>query len=463
MLLVLGAAIAMMDGLTRAPNTDWEMMASEPLQYEPYVGAFVFAGVALMLMFGAAYRLGTSYREALLLWFVFCTASYTKDFAYLRLPGTPLFVTDVVLLLLVLSVWRRFWLEPRYLKLCLICFWIVGAIACARGFLSGHEPAIVVRDFALVIYSFYFLVGLYLFDSWISIQRLLFWFVAGAAMSCINGLAWFVVAPDQRRLILYGVYISLALVGILAALMSRSIPGAIGVGVLALLTIGLTLANARSLFAATGMAVGLILLTGTYFRRKLLLRRVLKTAGILIILAAAMVWLLLQTSSGKQFVDRAAEELISGLVYTSEDANMQFRMLAWAEAVARFLQDPWLGEGFGVAFTFSLADTDPRPHNTFLTVLYKMGIAGAMPLLGLLGYVFLRGIRGVRAHAENRHTALLYALIIAQLVFCTYGIFNLLLESPFLASLFWISMGLGLRMVRILDAQQGQVRVSDDG
>jgi len=48
------------------------------------------------------------------------------------------------------------------------------------------------------------------------------------------------------------------------------------------------------------------------------------------------------------------------------------------EALCRI---PLAGEGFGVPFIFDrlFLENDPRPHNTFFTVLYKMGLAGFLP------------------------------------------------------------------------------------
>src|SRR5256885_13283684 len=45
------------------------------------------------------------------------------------------------------------------------------------------------------------LVGYHLFRSWLSIKRVAVWFFLGTSLSALNGLAWFVVAPEQRRFI----------------------------------------------------------------------------------------------------------------------------------------------------------------------------------------------------------------------------------------------------------------------
>jgi O-antigen ligase len=168
-------------------------------------------------------------------------------------------------------------------------------------------------------------------------------------------------------------------------------------------------------------------------------------------------FLFLHTKTGREFVERSTDELASGVLNPGEDANWQFRLSAWKEAWRRFEEYPLAGEGFGVPFVFDLEHYDhfdPRAHNTFLTVLYKMGLTGLLPVLALLSFFFWVTLRAVHGNLRNRLVAFLQIVILGQLAFCVYGTANLVLESPFLASLFWTAMGLGLRMVRMLDFER---------
>lgn len=449
-LLVCGGIISIADGFTRAPNTTWEMETLNPLQYQPYIGAFVFAAVSLVLMeaYGLSYKLPR--REVIVLWFIFCTASYTKDFAYLRIPGTPIFVTDMLLVLCIVSAWRQLWRVPPILAVGLISFWTVGIIACVHGLWEGRSGILILRDCTLVGYSLYLLVGLDVFRTWESVRRALFWFLAGTVMSCFNGLAWFVAAPAQRRVILYGVYTCLAFVGSMTAMVDWRNRQMIRWPVFLLLYLGLILSNMRTLFLGVGVGLVLIVLGGRYVYRCYPLRPLARWMAVLLLGSVVVLLASQKSAAGKQFLDRVAAEQSSGLFHASQDTNVHFRLLAWDEAFRRFLQSPLMGEGFGAPFIFSLADTDLRPHNTYLTVLYKMGITGIISLLGLLFYLFQSGIRALAQRPRSTCANLLFAVLVVQFVFCTYGLANLLLESPFLASVFWIGMALNIRMARLL-------------
>jgi len=180
----------------------------------------------------------------------------------------------------------------------------------------------------------------------------------------------------------------------------------------------------------------------------------LVASTVLVTLAA---FLFLHAKTGREFAERSTDELASGVLNSGEDANWQFRLSAWKEAWRRFEEYPLAGEGFGVPFVFDLEHYDhfdPRAHNTFLTVLYKMGLTGFLPVLALLSFFFWVTLRAVHGNLRNRLVAFLQIVFFGQLAFCIYGMANLVLESPFLASLFWTAMGLGLRMVRMLDFER---------
>jgi O-antigen ligase len=158
--------------------------------------------------------------------------------------------------------------------------------------------------------------------------------------------------------------------------------------------------------------------------------------------------------AGQDFASRAESDLVSGILHSSEDDYWQFRLSAWREAWKRFGESPLAGEGFGVPFTFDIWDNDPRPHNTFLTVLYKMGLIGFLPLIAFLGYFFWASMRAVRRNLKYQRVVFLQIVVLAQCAFCLFGAANLMIESPYLASLLWVSFGVGLRMIRMLDVER---------
>ena len=460
LIVVLGAAIAIADGLTRVPILEREATWNEPFDYEPYFGAFLLAGITFPLMVAYSRKAKIRLTEGLFLWFVLCTTAYTRDFSYLRWPGAPVFVTDVILLLLLLSSYiPRRCNHPRNpftVNFFLASFVAAGILSAVIGFWKHREVILILRDSMLVAYVLFLFVARNLLKTWHSIKRAAVWFVAGTALATLNGLGWFIAVPKERRLIWYGIYILISLAGILLAIANRLIRPVVGWALAGLLSIGLLLANARSLFVSLGIMLLLGLLLGRMAFNKSRYARLIATVITAAAFAAFVSLLFFCTPVGRGFITRSVQGLESGVLHSETDVYWQYRLLAWKEAWSRFKKAPLTGEGFGVPFVFDLADVDVRPHNTFLTLLYKMGLIGFSPLLALLVCFFWHGFRAVRRNLDNRRVSWLQIMLLAQMAFCLYGSANLLLESPFLASLFWVAIGLTLRMIRILDGERQQ-------
>lgn len=445
-LVVSGIAIALIDGLTRPANTTWEEIPQDPFDYQTSWAAVLLAALSFVIIFALKEWLTASKIELLLVWFVFNTAAYSKDFAYLKIPQLPIYVTDVVLLALLVAMWRKIWVDRRSLVF-IAPFVAWGAFTALRSFLEGNDTKLILRDSAIIVYPLFAIAIFALIRTWEAIRCVMLLAVLGAVSSSVAGLGWFIAHPEQRRFILQGIFVFVALVGVLTARFNRLIEK--GAGALAsILAAGVFLTNARTLYveAAALPVIGLAV------RGKLSsvsAAPIFKRVALGALLCLVTLGTVASTDSGSKFVNRAVTELASGALNSEDDGNAVFRYAAWAEALKRFSEHPLIGEGFGIPFTFEYSDSDPRPHNTYLTVLYKLGLVGAAAFLGLLITFFLSAIVTFRRSVEPQRFYL-YVIIMIQIAFCMFGGLNLLLESPFTASFFWINMGLGCRAVALL-------------
>lgn len=452
-ILAVGFVIVVADGLTRPLVLEEDWIVMEAMTYEPNHAAFVFALVMLPLML--AYQAATriSKKEAALLWFVMCTVAYAKDFSYMGVPCLPIFITDIVLLGLVLALSGSLRKGMRALgwapRLALVWLFTSGAICAGRGFLSGQDPILVLRDFAIVVYATFLLVSFLIVSSWDRVKRIFLFFTFGALFSTVNGLAWLLMQPGQRRYISYGPYVLAAWLGTSALATGRLIRPALGWLLSSALAVGVLLANARTVYVSLALIVAIMVLVGPSARLRIS-RRTLRLGVGMIAAAFVLLWLVMQSAAGMQLVNTTMIQLESGTLNYADDPDAEFRFLAWLEAGQRFLEHPVIGEGFGVPFLFERTSYDVRPHNTFLTVLYKMGLLGFLPLAVLLTGFHWKGWRVLRSSRGHPGAMLLYVVLLAQLAASLFGFLNLMLESPFLASIFWLMLGVGLRIIDLL-------------
>ena len=450
-LLIFGTIIVMSDGFSRDAAPDEGTVAALPaLQYEAFWGAYVFALVSFPLCYFYARKTGATRGQAVLFWFIVDTVAYSKDFAYIRVPGLPLFVTDIVLAVFLWILWRRmgrrFLLLDRWWSRLILAFIAVGAISVWRGMASHQEPTLVLRDAAIVVYSLFAYVGFHMFTNWDAVRRVFVAMAVGSIFATLSGLAWFLAQPDQRRFIPYGVFVLASLVGMIVLTINGKIRPSLGWTLSAILLVGVLLINARTIFVGLAFGVFVMAVVSSSGKLRVSARSLRLLAGITVALLLVL-WAASQTKAGSAIVERAGTELVSGTLNYSEDPNATFRLVAWFEAFQRFSANPALGEAYGIPFTFEFDAGDARPHNTYLTVLYKMGVFGLAPLLLLLAGFHWKGWKNLRRLGSTSEAPVLYALLLGQLLMSIFGILNLLLESPFLASIFWLTVGIGLRMM----------------
>jgi O-antigen ligase len=452
-ILLVGSVVSIADGFTRPLELEEDWETTDAMTYAPNQVAFVFGLAMLPLMMIYRKSAGISRKEALLLWFVMCTVAYTKDFAYMGVPGAPIFVTDAVLgglgLALLGSLRSGLRALGRTPRLAITWLFVSGAICAGRGLLSGQDKTLVLRDSAIVVYSMFLLVSFLVVSSWPAVKRIFLFFALGALFSALSALAWWAMQPGQRRYIPYGAYVLTALLGTFVLTTSRSIRPVLGWSLSGLLAVGVLLANARTIYVAMGVMLLIMVLVGRIAKLQVTKGSLLRSAGVIIV-CIVLVWAVMQAKTGADLVDTTATELASGTVYYEDDANAGFRFLAWLEATDRFAQNPLLGEGFGVPFSFELTWFDVRPHNTFLTVLYKMGLVGFLPMIILMVGVQWKGWSSLRSFQQRSGSSVLYVLLLAQLAISVFGFLNLLLESPFMASIFWVILGVQIRVVSLL-------------
>jgi O-antigen ligase len=456
-IMVLGALITVADGLTR-PALDPNGALLPPFDYEPQHGAFLLAVVTLPLMFAYAKKARVPLAEGLFLWFTFCTVTYMRDFAYLRLPGVPFFVTEAALVAILLSIYvlpgPHYSHNPLAINLFFGFLITAGVVSTLRGFSGHRESILVLRDSAMTAYALFLAAGYHLFRSWLSIKRWALWFLLGTALSVLNGLSWFLRAPEQWRFIFPGIYVLASLIIVLVMFSNHIILPIVGWIFVGVFSLGLLLANARSLFVSLAVVFVMVLLVPKFLRGKSRLVSSVVTLIVAAVLSCSLAFGLFRERVGRDFTIRVANDLASGVLHSGEDPYWQFRLLAWKEAWKRFEEYPPAGEGFGIPFAFEIWDNDARPHNTFLTVLYKMGLLGGIPLFAFLGYFFWRVYAALRRHHRKGRVLFLQVGCAVQVCFCLYGMANLALESPHLASIFWAAMGVDLRMIRMLDLEQ---------
>jgi O-antigen ligase len=465
LIAVIGGVLTFSHGISKKFNDEWEYTQVESLTYEPAAMAIVFAIVMLPLVFGFARAEAAGTAEAWVLWYMLCVAAYGKDFSYLHIPGIPLYCTDYLLLFLLIGTFifprLRVPHPLRMPTLGVLLLLGTGGIAALRGLAGGEDKILIARDYAMVAYSLFALIAATMFRSWAQIKRLMLMLVLGSVLLGINGFGWLLNAPGQRRYVLYANLLPGAFVWILTLTMNKTVPRLHGWLATAALGVALFVANTRAEYVGVMVALaGLVFLGPSPKHGSLVMR--LKAVAAVVAICLALLVAVMQTDAGGKLVTRIVADSVSAVVDPGGDPTAQFRFLAWAEAVTRFLRQPLLGEGYGIAFKFGYWDqVDSRAHNTFLTVLYKSGMVGFLPLAFFLAHLYWRGLRASRTGEQPREAGMMTALVLSTVAVLMTGMFTLVFESPFVAGPLWVMLGAVYAGVKLLrrSPQQAEAAV----
>jgi len=442
---------------------------------------------------------GTTFAGTALLFLLAGLALLDRPFGVIGVPGVPLYITEIVLVLCVgellvrrdpmAGFTRGRWLAP----LMVLAFLAWGAIRLVT---SLHYPILdVVRDSALAYYALFALIAYALGN----VDRR---FTPAGLLEVYGRFVPYMIAIAPFRLIIstipslktlppiipgsdvpllgghrpgnLGVQVAIAVV-YLASTGRRDRATVAGI-VTGVLTILLVATQSRGGFLAAMAVIGLAMLL---WGRRLRFRWA-AAAGVLLALMIVAWGLNLSVSSGQRNFSPTqlfanAESLVNSSPTSSSQLSdtENFRSILWTRVLAATVRTDQLenGWGFGPNLGSSFLPTHEdkalrNPHNSHLTVLVRLGIVGALIwvvlLLSWFGGVLrlarpTRRVLGTRIDAVTRLALISGAAVAGMLV---NAFFDPTFETPMAAVWLWSGIGIGIGAV--LRSRSGEV-VEVDG
>jgi O-Antigen ligase len=409
---------------------------------------------------------------------------FDKAFAYIHIPGTPLYVGEVVLIVGGLGVlsatgYLRIPLRNEPVLAILTAWFLWGFIR----FLPGLQAYSIwaVRDFALCYYCLfaYFVAATLarapdLLDTWLAqLSRVSPWLLAWLPFALV-------LAPKLHApMVPFSGGVSIVThepgnAGIAALIVlgymwlfpgSRSARSRAVLSVVAIVTIALAATQNRAslLGVAAGAAAGIAFLPG---RERL--RLIVRAVAVAIVGLGLAIGLSLQApaSGGPQSQARAfsAAQLVDntlsiatgagagGLGGTVAGRDQLWSLIFHQQLVEGRLFD---GLGFGANLPYLVGDTEVTngpnplrsPHNSHDDVLARMGLIGFSLWIALwLGWYWqlVTGCRRLtrRGLHARRQTAVLCIMVVSAILVTSY--FSPQMEGAQIAALQWTAFGIGI-------------------
>lgn len=405
--------------------------------------------------------------------------AFDKAFAYLRLPGTPLYVGDLVLLLGLVAVLAgtgqlRVVVRDEPILALLGVFVLWGFVRFLPGLPRYGIDA--VRDAALWCYGLYAFVIVAVFarapgvlDRMVAGLRrstpwLLVWLPVAVLLQPLADLAPDVPGSTTSVLARKPGNAALAALVVLCCLWlfpDRRLARRRGIWTgMALLTIALAATQNRGglLGAGVGLVAALLFLPDRW-------RLVAKgSAALAVVLALTVLMpftLPVEGIQGRAFSSTQLLSNVASLGGADEPGNLggtvAGRQVLWTRVYHKQVRDGLLipGSGFGPNLALQVGvrdqgtDKTRNPHNSHLDVLARMGVVGLLLWIALWVGWYWRLVTGCRRLRRlglgPRHRLAASCVAVASAVLVS-SFFDPQLEGPQVAVLLWVVFGAGVAL-----------------
>ena len=406
---------------------------------------------------------------------------FDKAFAYIRLPGTPLYIGEMFLVLGTLAIlgatgYLRLPLSEEPVLAVLAVFFAWGLIR----FLPGYRAygVVAVRDFALVYYCLFAFLAVAamarspdLMDRWIArlarfVPFLLPWLVAALILQ--SAVKHAPNVPGSTVSVLTHGPGNCAIAALIALGSLWLFPGTHTArgralwSILALVVLALSATQNRGglVGAAAGIAVGL-----AFFRPAARLRLIARAVVVTVAGLALAATLSLQLSTGGgQGRAFSASQLITSVTSignsqesTSLGGTVAGRETLWTLIYRKQVADGRLldGYGFGLNLAYAVGDTevtngpDPlrSPHNSHFDVLARTGLLGLSLWVAIwLGWYWrlIMGCRRLARRGQHTRRQVAVLCLAVNTAILVSAFFAPPLEGAQVAVVLWTAFGVGV-------------------
>jgi hypothetical protein len=376
----------------------------------------------------------------------------SREFAHFGVPlGTELtlYITEAVLGVLLIHIIRSVLLDKSssflnnpYLGR-LGIYWVFGVVALLRG--VGTFATEAVRDAALVYYSLFFIL-FYEHSSDRNALRFLARATYAATLVATFtmllrllfgplGTLWVYNLPRYGTgslAIAAGLGFLYGLHNIIYGHTSKSSYAITLIGFCQLVA-AVFLTQHRSIFLAIVVTTILTLLLGPAMRHRLAAFAVLFFACLILLLPS------LYPSSS---VTGITLERLSSIANPRSEVSAEWRLVAWQTLLQRVGEKPIMGFGFGPPIDFAFwtwTDLNIDPHNSYVAIIYRMGLSGLLAFGLLWSTIVIRAVRQLLLMSTLRRD--LSLALSAHMMIAIFAGFNVALEGPYMGVPFWASLG----------------------
>ncbi len=341
----------------------------------------------------------------------------------------PLFLTEMFLIALVLVV-------AITRTSSLVCWLVTGGMARLPG----------VMLWLLFLTSIVYAIAA--FDQWgiLAIRDL-----AIFSYGLVYALVYFVLDTRAKAAAAMGI-ISFSLMALLAYAATYTEWRFLNLGFAVLCFFGLALTQTRSAVLGMGLSM-LYSFIGMRTTQRISFAALIVGGGLLLVATPV-----LMPESGLAHAISSFGQAVEGGMSLAKDDNFYFRLLRWDAVYELWRESPIFGIGFGQPLVprSMFADVEDTgfnvglPHNTYLTVLARLGLFGFVLIIGAWFVSIGMATVSIRRQRFGGDAFAAGSALVAMIGFATFTLF---FERPMHAATVWILAAIASRLAGPDDAE----------
>jgi O-antigen ligase len=387
-------------------------------------------------------------------------ASFGRQFAYLGLENRidlPIYVTEIVLAITIylgfIGICASSNIRERLktpINGALAAYWLWGTILLVWTILTYKFDAI--RDFVVVYYSLFIFITLIALLNLDDIRHFLFVMVAANLINVFMVFQHFFKGDFRAQ----GIYLRLggtslglySIIGFLIVLTlnlvntKRKQRSWWMIILLPFFLVGILAPQSRSLILDfSGALLVLFLILPKWDKSKLV-----KIICIILFLTVILIGIL------PNGIVVAIDQLPKYFqFFNPQEGSNAARLINYNKALDAIVASPFTGVGFGTPHFFYYWGEEPvrSPHNSYLGIAFRSGIVGLIFFLIFLIKFYVYAIKNIGQIKDLQLRGYAAAILAAQIAVSIQALFNVSLEGPHEGVIFWILIGVELRILQL--------------
>ena len=405
------------------------------------------------------------------------------DFGFFTFYITEIFIFLSLILIIALVIINKSKVEKIYFFYPFLFFFLMFVLALSIGFYNYRDIVYVLRQSALFYYSLFYFIVFYLFSEMKKINYFIITILVCSNLLIIVFIARYIGLTTKlfgnlaQHMLGGGYYFPIAIllileISLIDVVRNRFLKVLIFLDIFALIILSI-FEDVRGNWLAIAIAIIISFIFSR--KKKKFLINILIIVLVLVIIGTIGILFFSGFLENTMKFGNTINEIKSlktfftgdiGDTQSVEEANANWRTIAWKGYFGEILKRPIIGWGFGRKFlpseTFDmgwntgLADNYVPTHNYLLSFLYMSGVIGLLIFCFIIIKFFIVNIKFLKNTGLTNERYIVSAFLSCIVYILVLGLMEVVLEIPYQGVLLWVFFAFNILIIKGFNGKKNE-------